>query len=85
MKAVHGGKHGRLLYHQARHQTIGLMDRVGTAGSACHQVTARAVNELLDGPIGRSEMAGEDALMILGPPLQHCGDECNPEAAAGRG
>jgi len=58
------------------------MNRVRTAGSACHQVTARAVNELLDGSIGRSEMADEDTLMILGPPFQHRGDECNPEAPA---
>src|SRR5229473_7071329 len=82
MKAVHGCKHRRLLCHQARYQFIGLMNRIRTAGSAREQVTAGIVDELLDGSIGGSEMAHENALMILGPPLEHRGDECNAEAAA---
>src|SRR5216683_7673727 len=58
------------------------MNRIRTAGSACEQVTAGAVDELLDGPIGGTEVADEDALMILGPPFEHRGDECNAEAPA---
>src|SRR5437899_11215946 len=58
------------------------MNRIRTAGSARNQVTAGAVDELLYGPIGGSEVADQDALMILGPPLQHCSHECDPEAPA---
>jgi hypothetical protein len=56
------------------------MDRIRTAGSPRKQVTAGAINELLDGPIGGSEVADEDALVILGPPFQHRGHECNAES-----
>src|SRR6266481_3875559 len=82
MKAVHGCKHRRLLCHHARYQSIRLMNRIRTAGPAREQVTAGIVDELLDGSIGGSEMAHENALMILGPPLEHRGDECNAEAPA---
>jgi hypothetical protein len=56
------------------------MNRIRTAGSACKQVTTCAVDELLDRPISGSEVADENALMILGPPFEHRGNECNPEA-----
>src|ERR1700724_201862 len=58
------------------------MNRIRSAGSARKQVTAGAVDELLDDPIGGTEVADENALMVLGPPCQHRGNECNPEARA---
>src|SRR5712692_2272735 len=82
MKAVHGCKHRRLLCHQARYQSIRLMNRIRTAGPAREQITAGVVDELLHSSIGGSEVAHKNALMILGPPLEHRGDECNPEAPA---
>src|ERR1700730_1779072 len=82
MKAVHGCKHRRLLCHHARYQSIRLMNRIRPAGPAGKKVTAGVVDELLDGSVGGSEVAHKNALMILGPPLEHRGDECNAEAPA---
>src|SRR5689334_4331633 len=58
------------------------MDRIGAARSACNQILTGAVDELLHRSIGRSEVADEHALMVLGPAFEHGGDEGNAEAPA---
>src|SRR5215472_2058513 len=56
------------------------MDGVRTTCSASKQVVTGVVDELLYTPIGGSEMADEHALMVLAPPFEHRGDECDAEA-----
>src|SRR5260370_41528627 len=58
------------------------MDRIRSAGPARHQIVARPVHELCDDSVGRCDVAYQNALMVLSPPLEHRGDERDAETGA---
>src|SRR5260370_13827377 len=58
------------------------MIRTRRAGPERKKVPASVGNDELFGPRGGIEVAHKNPLIILAPPLEHRGDECNAEAAA---
>src|SRR5438132_36509 len=81
-KTVHEGEHRRLLRHNVRDESVGLMDRVWCCSSARHEKMARSVDELADRAISIRKVADQDALVILRAPFQHRGNEGDAETSA---
>src|SRR5260370_40931910 len=58
------------------------MDRVRSARAARYQIVARLAHEPPHAWVGGSEVAHQHALVVLGSPLQHRGDERDTETGA---
>jgi DNA-binding TFAR19-related protein (PDSD5 family) len=81
MKTIHECQHRSLLHHLVADSAISLMNRVGPARSTGNQIVTRIIQEFSNYIVTGTEIADENALMILRSSRQHRSGECNTEAA----
>src|SRR5207247_3936443 len=66
-KTIHKSQHVSLLTHEARNESVRLLDRIWPARSTRHQVLARPIHNLSKPTVRGREPAHQDAFVVLRP------------------